>query len=280
MENKKIIENIILHKKEKTYEGIYYDNMIKDLVFDYNSDNDDDIIYLNNASLTDTKLDNNLYSYGYVMNKNAPYRSNFMNLLKTKFNNNQVTEDMLLFINSATYWFDRDHKLNSFDLIVYPDSRNNKLVREIISSFNALLRSGEALTYYEIMKNLPEDVIFDEQLFKSNNMDLSATEQQAYIDSIIQNKNNLEYFSIRKASKQQVENREYFRNFFNFNNAEAEEAIYKLQNTNWILVVDDTFTTGSTIREIIRNIREINDICQIYIFTLVKGYDGNLDRYV
>ena len=109
----KLYENIMLHKIEKVNEGIYYDEMIKDLVFDFDNDYDDDIIYLNNAALTDTTLDMNLYSYGYIMNKDAAYINKFMEILKNKFNTGQVTEEMQLFIDSATYWFDRDHQLNS-----------------------------------------------------------------------------------------------------------------------------------------------------------------------
>lgn len=95
----KLYENIILHKREKVNEGIYYDEMIKDLVFDFDNDYDDDIIYLNNAALTDTTLDMNLYSYGYIMNKDAAYRNKFMEILKNKFNTGQVTEEMQLFID-------------------------------------------------------------------------------------------------------------------------------------------------------------------------------------
>lgn len=154
------------------------------------------------------------------------------------------------------------------------------LLKAIISSFNALLRSGNALVSYELMKRLPNEVVFDEELFKKENSDLPSDVQQEFIDEINYYKNSLEYFSIKKASRNKIQNREYFRNYFEFKDEKTKKIIYDLQSTNWVLIVDDVFTTGSTIREIVRNIRDINDICQIYIFTLVKGYDGNLNRYI
>ena len=42
-----------------------------------------------------------------------------------------------------------------------------------------------------------------------------------------------------------------------------------LQSADQVLIVDDFKTTGSTLSEMIRIIRQYNPTCQIYVFTLL-----------
>ena len=70
-------------------------------------------------------------------------------------------------------------------------------------------------------------------------------------------------FSLRKYIKPTVL-RNYVTNFYKI--AKNNDLI---ESAETVLVVDDFGTTGTTIREIIRNIRDINPTCEIYIFTLM-----------
>ena len=70
-------------------------------------------------------------------------------------------------------------------------------------------------------------------------------------------------FSLRKYIKPAVL-RNYVSNFY-----KIDKDLSSIANSEVILVVDDFGTTGTTIRELINNIRKINDDCEIYIFTLM-----------
>lgn len=84
-----------------------------------------------------------------------------------------------------------------------------------------------------------------------------------YIDRMIQKAQSAPSFSLRKYIKPAVL-RNYVSNFY-----KIDKDLSSIANSEVILVVDDFGTTGTTIRELINNIRKINDDCEIYIFTLM-----------
>ena len=55
----------------------------------------------------------------------------------------------------------------------------------------------------------------------------------------------------------------YFSNYLLFKSVDQH-----LHNAENVLIVDDNNTTGTTVTEVIRRIREYNDTCNIYVFTL------------
>ena len=61
-----------------------------------------------------------------------------------------------------------------------------------------------------------------------------------------------------------MEIRPYVRNFMELKNVDKA-----LQSAEQVLIVDDFKTTGTTLAEMIRIIRQYNPHCQIYIFTLL-----------
>ena len=84
-----------------------------------------------------------------------------------------------------------------------------------------------------------------------------------YIYKMLQRARSSESFSLRKFIKPTVL-RNYVSNYYSVGKNSAA-----IEYADVVLVVDDFGTTGSTIREIVRNIRTINPICEIYIFTLM-----------
>ena len=75
--------------------------------------------------------------------------------------------------------------------------------------------------------------------------------------------NTLDYFSIAKNIKSKY--RKYIMNYLKPETNIAKETL----DAKNILIVDDINTSGSTLRELLRIINEINSNCNIYIYTLI-----------
>ena len=88
-------------------------------------------------------------------------------------------------------------------------------------------------------------------------------ENQEKYYRMLQKARSADSFSLRKYIKPTVL-RNYISNFY-----DTGRNIDAVQSADVVLVVDDFGTTGSTIRELIRNIRKINHQCEIYVFTLM-----------
>ena len=52
-----------------------------------------------------------------------------------------------------------------------------------------------------------------------------------------------------------------------------DDKLSSMQEAN-ILVVDDINTTGSTLHEILRKLGQINQNCNIYVYTLIGKWKG------
>ena len=77
---------------------------------------------------------------------------------------------------------------------------------------------------------------------------------------------SLDYFSIAQNVKPKY--RQYITNYLIAGSGYEKDLMYLVQS-NKILLVDDVNTTGATLSEIIRIIRNINVEAEIYVFTLL-----------
>ena len=75
----------------------------------------------------------------------------------------------------------------------------------------------------------------------------------------------LSYFSLADNVKPKY--RQYIEDYLIVDN-QTSQAIEAIQKGK-ILIVDDINTSGSTLREIIRIVKQINNNCAIFIFTLI-----------
>jgi len=80
-----------------------------------------------------------------------------------------------------------------------------------------------------------------------------------------------DYFTIAKDVKKS-KYRPYIMNFLRFKNDKDKELYSSIREQN-ILVIDDVTTSGSTLSEILRTLRIINDKNQITIFSLIGRKD-------
>lgn len=102
----------------------------------------------------------------------------------------------------------------------------------------------------ELVKALPASISFD----------MDAFEQQ-YLDDVLEN-GRARYTEVQKEVMQ----------FLKFANKADEELCAKIRQQN-NLVIDDVTTSGSTINEILRTLRIINEDNYITIFSLIGRKD-------
>ena len=123
---------------------------------------------------------------------------------------------------------------------------------------------------FEFIKNMPYNIQFDWDALDAD-YDFAQDSNQykqirAYIENDLMPKiHNLSYFSLAKFVKPKY--RQYIKDYLTISD-DAVDVISAIQ-TGKVLIVDDINTTGSTLKEIIRLIRNINNDCEIYIFTLI-----------
>ena len=86
-----------------------------------------------------------------------------------------------------------------------------------------------------------------------------------------------DYFTIAKDVKKS-RFRPYMMNFLKFASQEDEELCSKIRQQN-VLVIDDVTTSGSTLNEVLRTLRILNEDNDITIFSLIGRKDLMADSY-
>ena len=169
----------------------------------------------------------------------------------------------------------RNIRLSDFniDTIVYSTSGPNRLNSYLNRCLMRYFREPDRLTYYEVLKAEPKSVQFDfnwclsdvesgripDTFFDMNENSVPITYDNLahFMDAA----RSLPTFSIRKVTKS-IYLRKYFRDF---------NILRKVDRTllyaDRVLIVDDK-TNVALLPEIIRVIREYNNDCGIYVFTI------------
>ena len=86
-----------------------------------------------------------------------------------------------------------------------------------------------------------------------------------------------DYFTIAKDVKKS-RMRPYMMHFLKFDNKEDEELCMGIRKQN-VLVIDDVTTSGSTLGEILRTLRILNEDNEITIFSLIGRKDLMADSF-
>lgn len=263
MSSENLFENLqLMHK----FEGI--NKKDNTFVFDYDKDDEDSIINLLDVEIYKSSINANVYYFGYVFkdNINSKVRTEFINYIKG-YGNNKINENELIkFIDRPLGKLNKEINLSNIDVIVYPESKLNNLNNIIIKSITNFMSHGKEYVSYKMIKNIPSEIQFD---YKSFEADCNGKDSQKYKDSIdyiksmLDKTNTLDYFSIAKNIKSKY--RKYIMNYLKPETNIAKETL----DAKNILIVDDINTSGSTLRELLRIINEINSNCNIYIYTLI-----------
>ena len=198
----------------------------------------------------------------------------------------QDTPNLTIFIKKAVDNLHKKINLYNFDIVVMPESSskvNQYMLRYIYRFAQPTLRK------MELVKSLPASISFDMDAYEQSYLNdvlengrprytqAQKEEAKKSINDMLDLIHQKDYFTIAKDVKKS-RFRPYMMNFLKFASKEDEELCSKIRHQN-VLVIDDVTTSGSTLNEILRTLRILNEDNDITIFSLIGRKDLMADSY-
>lgn len=260
--------------------GIPYNNKLHHLEIDFEHDGVNDIV-----SLTDhgyqVEAFGKCFYYGYEFSDQVEgaVRSAFIKYVKFT-QNLQSNTDLTQFIKKAVDNLSHQINLYDYDLVVMPESssRVNQYMLRYIYRF-----AQPMLQEMELIKALPSSISFDMNAYEKQYLndvlengrprytEAQKEEVRKTIERMLDLIHQKDYFTIAKDVKKS-RFRPYMTNFLQFATPEDEQLCASIRQQN-ILVVDNVTTSGSTLNEILRTLRILNEDNTITIFSLIGRKD-------
>ncbi len=261
--------------------GVRYDIENQHFVFDFKHDGTEDIISLTGKGYEVTAF-GKCFHYGYEFGDDVEgsVRSAFIKHLKFPERPLKEDPDLTQFIQRAIDNLNDRINLYDYDLVVMPESSsevNKYMIRYIYRFAQPMLKR------MELVKALPENITFDMEAYSATYLDDTLengrpryTEaQKEQVKQSIQEMLDLihkkDYFTIAKDVKK-AKWRPYITQFLRFSNDDDKELCERIYNQN-VLVIDDIATSGSTLNEVMRSLRVLNENNNITIFSLIGRKD-------
>lgn len=268
-----------MHEETGTM-GVTFDEIGQKFVFDFGHDGGDDLVSLTGEGYQVEAFGKCFY-YGYEFSDQveSSLRSAFIKYVKFS-DQLQDNPDLTEFIKRAVDHLNRKINLYDYDLVVMPESSskvNQYMLRYIYRFAQPTLRK------MELVKALPANISFDIDAFEQLYLEVVLengrpryTEAQkdevrqsiAHMLDLIHQK---DYFTIAKDVKKS-RFRPYMMQFLKFATKADEELCATIRQQN-VLIIDDVTTSGSTLNEILRTLRILNEDNDISIFSLIGRKD-------
>ena len=260
--------------------GITYDSVLQRFVFDFEHDGAEDIVSLTGGGYHVEAFGRCFY-YGYEFadQVDGAVRSAFIK--HVKFTEPiQDNPDLTMFIKRAVDNLSHQINLYNYDLVVMPESSsqvNQYMLRYIYRFAQPTLRK------MELVKNLPSRISFDMDAYEQQYLDdvlengraryteAQKAEVKQAIGQMLDLIHQKDYFTIAKDVKKS-RFRPYMMQFLKFASKADEELCAMIRQQN-VLVIDDVATSGSTLNEILRVLRILNEDNDITIFSLIGRKD-------
>jgi len=260
--------------------GVTYDTTERKFIFDFEYDGADDIVSLTGSGYQVEAFGRCFY-YGYKFSDQVDesIRSAFIkNVHFTK--KLQDTPDLTNFIKKAIDNLGKQIDLYDYNLVVMPESSskvNQYMLRYIYRFAQPTLRK------MELVKALPASISFDMDAYEQSYLNdvlengrprytqAQKEEAKKSINDMLDLIHQKDYFTIAKDVKKS-RFRPYMMNFLKFASQEDEELCSKIRQQN-VLVIDDVTTSGSTLNEVLRTLRILNEDNDITIFSLIGRKD-------
>lgn len=260
--------------------GVTYQEQEGTFVFDFEHDGTDDIISLTgNGYQVEAFSKCFYYGYEFADTIDGNVRSAFIKYVK--FTEDLKSQPNLThFIQKAINDLSRKVNLYDYDLVIMPESSsrvNDYMLRYIYRFAQPMLRE------MELVKALPSNISFDTDGYQKQYLDTKlengrpryteAQKQQVLdtIDGMMQLIRSKDYFTIAKDVKKS-KMRPYIMQFLRFKNEQDAQLCQTIRQQN-VLIIDDIATSGSTINEILRILRILNEDNNITIFSLIGRKD-------
>lgn len=266
--------------------GITYDKEQGRFVFDFEHDGANDIVSLTGSSYQVEAFGKCFY-YGYEFGEavDGCVRGAFIKYVKFS-ESIQRDANLSQFIQKAINDLNDEINLYDYDLVVMPESSSkvNQYMLRYIYRF-----AQPRLHKMELIKSLPENISFDMDAYAVQYLDdvlengrPRYTEKQK--DEVKQSINDMmdlihkkDYFTIAKDVKKS-RFRPYMMNFLRFKSEEDKALCATIRRQN-VLIVDDVTTSGSTLNEILRALRVLNEDNRITIFSLIGRKDLMVESF-
>ncbi len=260
--------------------GITFDNEKQMFVFDFEHDGIEDIIHLTGDGYQ-VKAFGKCFYYGYEFSEqvNGNMRSAFINHVKFAKNlqDNPILTD---FIKNAIDNLGQKINLYDYNLVVMPESssRVNRYMLRYIYRF-----AQPTLRKMELVKALPSHISFDMDAYSEQYLDdvledgrhryteAQKEEAKQSINQMLDLIHKKDYFTIAKDVKKS-RFRPYMMDFLKFSTETDEKLCATIRQQN-VLIIDDVTTSGSTLNEILRTLRILNEDNEITIFSLIGRKD-------
>lgn len=260
--------------------GITYDDVLQRFVFDFEHDGAEDIVSLTGAGYQVEAFGRCFY-YGYEFAEQVDGATRSAFIKHVKFSEPiQESPDLAMFIKRAVDNLSRQINLYDYDLVVMPESTskvNQYMLRYIYRFAQPTLRK------MELVKALPASISFDMDAFGQQYLDdvlengraryteAQKEEVRQSIGQMLDLIHKKDYFTIARDVKKS-RFRPYMMQFLKFASQADEELCASIRRQN-VLIIDDVATSGSTINEILRTLRILNEDNSIAIFSLIGRKD-------
>ncbi|MBQ9417364.1 MAG: phosphoribosyltransferase [Bacteroidales bacterium] len=267
--------------------GITYDSETQQFVFDFEHDGQSDLVSLTGHGY-EVEAFGHCFYYGYEFSDqvDSAVRSAFIKELKFPQRPLQESPDLTTFIKKAVDDLNRRIDLYDYNLVVMPESssKTNEFMLRYIYRF-----AQPTLCHMELVKSLPSNIAFDMDAYERQYLDgllengrpryteAQKAEARSSIDTMMELIHKKDYFTIAKDVKKS-RFRPYIMHFLQFANADDERICATIRQQN-VLILDDVATSGSTINEMLRTLRILNEDNEIAIFSLIGRNDLMADAY-
>ena len=260
--------------------GVTFDDTEKTFVFDFEHGGAEDIVSLTGDGYQVEAFGKCFY-YGYEFSEQVESSVRTAFIKYVKFTENlQENPELTQFIKKAIDNLSHHINLYDYNLVVMPESssRVNQYMLRYLYRF-----AQPTLRKMELVKALPSSISFDMDAFSEqylndvleNGRPRYTEKQKEEVKQSIQQMLDLihqkDYFTIAKDVKKS-RFRPYMMQFLKFAN-EADELLCKTIRQQNVLVIDDVTTSGSTLNEILRTLRILNEDNNITIFSLIGRKD-------
>ena len=260
--------------------GVTFDKDRGRFVFDFEHDGADDIISLTKQGYQVEAFGKCFY-YGYEFSGavERKVRSAFIHYVKFS-ESIQNDTNLTQFIQKAVNDLNQQINLYDYDMVVMPESSSkvNQYMLRYIYRF-----AQPSLHRMELVKSLPEHISFDMPAYEEQYLndvlengrprytEAQKEEVRQQIGSMMDLIHHKDYFTIAKDVRKS-KLRPYIMNFLRFQSEADKELCTTIRNQN-VLVVDDVTTSGSTLNEVLRTLRVLNENNMITIFSLIGRKD-------
>lgn len=266
--------------------GVTYDSDERKFTFDFEHDGNEDIVSLTgNGYQIEAFGKCFYYGYEFAEQTESAVRGAFIKYVKFT-NNLQDTPALTSFIKKAVDDLNRKINLYNYDLVVMPESSSNinQYMLRYIYRF-----AQPSLHKMQLIKALPANISFDMDAYEKQYLDdvlengrpRYTTAQKEQVKESIQVMLDLihkkDYFTIAKDVRKS-KMRPYMMHFLKFASAEDEKLCASIRSQN-ILIIDDVTTSGSTLNEMLRTLRILNEDNNITVFSLIGRKDLMADAF-